>query len=182
MKFKKSIALLALSTIFLVGCKDKVVETIDSNGNDNLQIENTTPNDSTSNEVAGTMEKASFEIEGMSCAVGCAKVIEGKLAKLNGVKSATVDFETKKATVEFDNAQQSIESIEQTVEKIGDGLYKVENMHSSLETAMLFDQEPKKEKKGCCSKSGKSCDKDKKKDETKSEKKEEKSEKKSNLL
>lgn len=176
MKFKKSIALLALSTIFTVGCKDKVVETIDSNGNDSLTIENT------SNEVTGTMEKASFEIEGMSCAVGCAKVIEGKLAKLNGVKSATVDFETKKATVEFDNAQQSIESIEQTVEKIGDGLYQVENMHSSLETAMVFDQEPKKEKKGCCSKSGKSCDKDKKKEESKTEKKEEKSEKKANIL
>ena len=171
---KKTFALLALSTIFLVGCKDKVVETIDSNGKDSLAIENT------SNEVTGVMEKASFEIEGMSCAVGCAKVIEGKLAKLNGVKSAVVDYDTKKATVEFDNAQQSIESIEQTVEKIGDGLYKVENMHSSLETAMNF-QEPKKEKKGCCSKSGKSCDKDKKK-ETKSEKKEEKSEKKSNLL
>lgn len=173
---KKTIALIVLSTIFMVGCKDKVVETIDSNGNDSLAIEKT------SNEVTGVMEKASFEIEGMSCAVGCAKVIEGKLAKLDGVKSVTVDFESKKATVEFDNAQQSIESIEQTVEKIGDGLYKVENMHSSLETAMLFDQEPKKEKKGCCSKSGKSCDKDKKKDEKKSDKKEEKSDKKSNLL
>lgn len=172
---KKTFALLALSAIFMVGCKDKVVETIDSNGNDSLAIENT------SNEVTGVMEKATFEVEGMSCAVGCAKVIEGKLAKLNGVKSATVDFESKKATVEFDNGKQSIESIEQTVEKIGDGLYKVENMHSSLETAMNF-QEPKKEKKGCCSKSGKSCDKDKKKEETKSEKKEEKSEKKSNLL
>ena len=180
-KMKKSIALLALSTIFMVSCKDKVVETIDANGNDSLEIENVTPQDSTSNEVAGTMEKASFEIEGMSCAVGCAKVIEGKLAKLNGVKSATVDFESKKATVEFDNAKQSIESIEQTVEKIGDGLYKVENMQSSLETAMNF-QEPKQEKKGCCSKSGKSCDKDSKKDEPKSDSKDKKATTKANLI
>jgi len=179
MKFKKSIALLALSTIFMVSCKDKVVETIDSNGNDSLQVEQVTSNETSTNEIAGTMEKATFEIEGMSCAVGCAKVIEGKLAKLNGVKSATVDFETKKATVEFDNAKQTPTTLEETVEKIGDGLYQVENMSTSLETAMLFDQEPKKEKKGCCSKSGKSCDKDKKKEESKSEKKDEK---KANLL
>lgn len=179
---KKSFALLALSAIFMVGCKDKVVETIDSNGNDNLEIENTTPNDTTSNEVAGTMEKATFQIEGMSCAVGCAKVIEGKLAKLKGVKTATVDFETKTATVEFDNAKQTPTTIEETVEKIGDGLYQVENMQSSLETAMLIDQEPKKEKKGCCSKSGKSCDKDSKKDEPKSDSKDKKATTKANLI
>nr|WP_297310120.1 heavy metal-associated domain-containing protein [uncultured Flavobacterium sp.] len=178
---KKSIALLALSTIFMVSCKDKVVETIDSNGNDALEIENVTQQDTTSNEVAGTMEKASFEVEGMSCAVGCAKVIEGKLAKLNGVKSATVDFETKKANVEFDNGKQSIESIQETVEKIGDGLYKVENMQSSLDMAINF-QEPKKEKKECCSKSGKSCNKDKKNSDSKSDSKDKKSEKKANLL
>lgn len=179
---KKTIALLALSTFFMVGCKDKVVDTIESNGNDSLQIEqvSSTPTN-TSKELAGTMEKATFDVEGMSCAVGCAKVIENKLAKLNGVKSAKVDFETKKATVEFDNGKQTIESIEQTVEKIGDGLYKVENMHSSLEMAMNF-QEPKKEKKECCSKSGKSCSKDSKKDEPKTDSKDKKADTKTNLI
>jgi len=180
MKIKKTLALLAFSAILFVGCKDTATE----KNKEETTNEVTSNETSTSNEVAGKMEKATFEIEGMSCAVGCAKVIEGKLTKLNGVKSAVVDFETKTATVEFDNAKQTITTIEETVEKIANGAYKVENMHSSLETAMLFDQEqePKQEKKSCCSKSEKSCDKKDKKDESKSDKKNEKSEKKASLI
>ena len=37
--------------------------------------------------------KSEFNIEGMTCAMGCAKTIENKLAHTNGVKSVTVDFE-----------------------------------------------------------------------------------------
>ena len=40
-----------------------------------------------------TIAKAEFKIDGMTCAIGCAKTIEKKLSKMEGVKSATVDFE-----------------------------------------------------------------------------------------
>ena len=40
-----------------------------------------------------TYAKAEFGIEGMTCAMGCAKTIEKKMAKMDGVKSAKVDFE-----------------------------------------------------------------------------------------
>ena len=43
------------------------------------------------------LAKAEFNIEGMTCAIGCAKTIEKKLAKMDGVKSAKVDFEKKLA-------------------------------------------------------------------------------------
>ena len=86
---------------------------------------------------------------------------------------------SKTAKIEFDNAKQTTTTIEETVEKIADGIYKVENMSSSLESAMLFDQEPKK---GCCSGSGKSCDKGEKSEKKDAPKKETtKKEKKANI-
>lgn len=74
------------------------------------------------------MEQATFQIEGMTCALGCAKMIEGKLSGLQGVKEATVDFESKTATVVFDDAKQNGESLTQTVQKIANGSYTVENL------------------------------------------------------
>ncbi|MBW3518275.1 cation transporter [Flavobacterium sp. NKUCC04_CG] len=78
----------------------------------------------------GAMELASFEVEGMTCALGCAKLIESKLAALDGVKTAKVDFETKKAVVEFDDAKQNSETITKTVEKIANGIYKVAHLET----------------------------------------------------
>lgn len=72
------------------------------------------------------LQTASFEIEGMTCAVGCAKTIEEELGSLDGVQKATVDFDSKKATVVFDKKIQSQESLFQVVEATADGkTYKV---------------------------------------------------------
>lgn len=43
----------------------------------------------------------SFKVDGMACA-NCAKDVEHHLADVPGVKTAKVDFETKKATVTLD--------------------------------------------------------------------------------
>mgnify|MGYP003419955095 CR=1 FL=1 len=61
---KKSIALLALSTIFMVRCKDKVVDTVETDGTDSPQIENVTKQDTTSTELTPT------EAEGYETATG----------------------------------------------------------------------------------------------------------------
>lgn len=80
---------------------------------------------------AANAKTTSFEIEGMTCAVGCAATIEKKLAKLEGVGEAKVDFETKTATVTFDVTKQSQESLTKTVESVGGGdLYKVGKIKS----------------------------------------------------
>jgi Cu+-exporting ATPase len=46
-------------------------------------------------DLAAVYNKAEFKIDGMTCAVGCVKRIEGKLAAMEGVKSAKVDFDQK---------------------------------------------------------------------------------------
>ncbi len=72
------------------------------------------------------VQTANFEIEGMTCAIGCAKTIEEELGALDGVQKATVDFDSKKATVVFDKTIQSQESLTKVVEATADGkTYKV---------------------------------------------------------
>lgn len=99
------------------------------------------------------LAKAEFNIEGMTCAIGCAKTIEKKLAKMDGVKSAKVDFEKKLAQVEYDESIVNTVSLENTVTKASDS-YSVNDM----KTVDFFSNETinngnalKKEscKKGC---------------------------------
>ena len=75
---------------------------------------------------AKNLETANFTIDGMTCAIGCAKTIEGKLIETEGVQEAVVDFESKIATVSFDKTKQNINTISTTIEKVAGGdAYKV---------------------------------------------------------
>lgn len=108
------------------------------------------------------LETASFTIDGMTCAIGCAKTIETKLSEMDGVQKATVDFDKKTATVEFDAARQSPEKLVDAVESTADGkTYKVSNMKSSGDHAMVIDPEKAKKKKKASKKEAKKgCDMD----------------------
>lgn len=63
---------------------------------------------------------ASFGVEGMKCAMGCAKVIEKNLFAMDGVKEAVVDFDTKTATVTYDDAIVNKESLTASVTTTSD--------------------------------------------------------------
>jgi mercuric ion binding protein len=67
------------------------------------------------------LETASFNVEGMTCAFGCAKSIEKELTGLEGVQKATVDFDTKTATIAFDAEKQNPASLMKTIKSTGDG-------------------------------------------------------------
>ncbi|HMC00176.1 MAG TPA: heavy metal-associated domain-containing protein [Flavobacteriaceae bacterium] len=74
-----------------------------------------------------TYAKAEFTVNGMMCEIGCAKTIEKKLAEMDGVKFASVNFNEKLAMIEYDEAKVTPEIIEETVTKIAD-IYKVSDM------------------------------------------------------
>jgi len=172
MKLTSSLCAIAFSAILFTSCKQAASEPKTEGSADAVA--------STEKTAAVKPETASFSIEGMSCAIGCAKTIEKELSGMEGVQKASVDFETKKATVEFDATKQSPESFVKTVEAAADGkTYKVSNVSSSGDHAMLFDQEEvkksdkkskddkteataKKDKKSCCS-AKKHCSSDEKK-------------------
>ena len=95
-----------------------------------------------------TYAKSEFSIDGMTCAMGCAAKIEGNLAKLEGVKSAVVDFDRKLAMVEYDEAKVNHALLEESVKKSGES-------YTAKEFKTVDSFEAKKEcdpncEKDCC--------------------------------
>lgn len=82
-----------------------------------------------------TYAKAEFTVKGMTCAMGCAATIEKKIAKMEGVKFAKVDFEKELAMVEYDEAKVNTKALEKTVTSVAD-IYKVVDM----KTVELFSK------------------------------------------
>lgn len=75
-------------------------------------------------------------IEGMTCAEGCAKAIQEKVAELNGVASSSVNFEKKLALFTFDSTKTSAAEIIQTIQTLNEGQYKVIPSVSGSEPAV----------------------------------------------
>ena len=125
MKISKILFAAAIAGLVFAGCKkaeDKSLEVVNA--------EKSAPKEhkpiATEN-----LQTASFTIDGMTCAVGCAKTIEEELANLDGVEKATVDFDKKTATVSFDKTIKNSESLTKVVQETGDGkTYKVSNFKS----------------------------------------------------
>lgn len=126
MNFKKSIAIIAISGLLFASCKDNKAEL----KTETASTETATPKVK-KEIVAANLQTASFTIEGMTCAVGCAATIQEELTGLDGVQTAKVDFEKKLATVTFDKTVQTPESLTKIVQATGDGkTYKVSNVKS----------------------------------------------------
>lgn len=120
MKISKGIIGLALASVLFVGCKNSESKPTE------VKEEVTTKKEIAA---ATKPETASFHIEGMTCAMGCAKTIEKKLADMDGVQSATVDFDAKTATVNFDLDKLKSEDLVKTTEACADGkTYKVSDV------------------------------------------------------
>lgn len=123
MNFIKSIATVLLASLLFVGCKEKSTEAVS-----NSETEVETPK--VKKEIAATnLQTASFNIKGMTCAIGCAKTIEEELNGLDGVQIAKVDFDKELATVSFDKTVLNPEKLTKVVEATADGKsYTVSNM------------------------------------------------------
>jgi len=134
MKLSNKFLALAVAGLFFVACKNPNNSETESTAQREIATEN--------------LQEASFIIEGMQCEYGCAKGIEKKLAKLEGIKSAKVNFDSKEAKIQYDATLQTPQIIAQTVEAISDS-YKVSEIKSSSDQSFLyFDKgKPKEGKK-----------------------------------
>ena len=120
MNSPKSFLAIAVSSILFLSCKKPEVKVA-------------TESSVAKKEVVAVVkpETATFNIEGMTCAIGCAKTIQEKLAAMDGVQKATVDFDKKTANVAFDGSKQTSELLLKAVQETGDGkTYVVSNMKS----------------------------------------------------
>lgn len=115
-------ALIGVMVVLAFGCKNELqpeLKTVEVTPIQNTEKSLTDPN--------ARFAKVEFSIEGMTCEMGCAKTIERKMAKMDGVKSAKVDFKNELAMVEYDEAKVTAESLEETVKKAGE-VYTVKDM------------------------------------------------------
>jgi copper chaperone CopZ len=77
------------------------------------------------NTIAVNSQKMSLTISGMTCEIGCAKTIQSKLAKKEGVLTAKVVFNDSIANIEFDTNKTSKKELITFVNGIAGGeLYK----------------------------------------------------------
>ena len=100
-------------------------------------------------------------IEGMTCAMGCARAIETELKNVDGVSNAVVDFESATASIEFNPGLVSEARLLAFVNDYKDGSYKA--------TTMLA-QKNDKPKTSCCASKSKACSSDKQASANKAEK------------
>lgn len=121
MRTLKTLVLLTTLALFAVSCKDAQpeIKTVDMAQPETVVEKQLDPN--------AHYAKAEFGIEGMTCAMGCAKMIEKKIAKMEGVKSAIVDFDTRLAMVEYDDAKVNPTTLEEAVVSVSDS-YSVKDM------------------------------------------------------
>ena len=123
MNFTKSLLTIGIVSTLLFSCKDTASKPAVGNAEAKADKK----------EVAALKpETATFKVDGMTCAIGCARTIQEKLSKMDGVQKATVDFDKKQATVEFDAAILTQEILTKAVESTGDGeTYKVSEMKTT---------------------------------------------------
>jgi len=96
----------------------------------------------------------SMKIEGMTCAMGCARAIEVELNNLEGVEKARVDFDAAKADLTFNASVISEAAIVDFVNKYRKGAFK-----ASVDSAKKCGAECTKP---CCAKTKTSCSESKK--------------------
>lgn len=110
---------------------------------ENTSKKEVTPEVVTQKEIA--IKNIEVDIEGMTCEIGCARLIQSKLSKVKGVTYTKVSFEEGKGQITYDANQISGEEVINTIEKIAGGdLYSVSNSREIPEITMISSpEEPK---------------------------------------
>lgn len=72
-------------------------------------------------ELPAKISSIKIDIKGMTCEIGCAKTIESKISKIDGVTESKVNFEDKKGEFIFDANKTSEQEIISTINNLIDG-------------------------------------------------------------
>lgn len=166
----KNICIIAVLALVFTSCKSEAnpeIKTVNVEVNKKDVSQSLDPN--------ATYAKVEFGIDGMTCAMGCAKTIEKKMAKMDGVKSAKVDFDKRLAMVEYDEAKVTPKTLEEAVTNVAD-IYKVKDMkvvdnfegdkkETCKKTKVECEKMSEAEKKACSKECKKDCCSEEKKAE-----------------
>ena len=87
---------------------------------------NATVKESSSVEKVANIQHIEVNIDGMTCEIGCAKLIESKVYKLDGVTFSKVNFENRIGQFSYDSNKITKEEITKNINGIAGGeLYTV---------------------------------------------------------
>jgi mercuric ion binding protein len=110
----KKIAFILIIILTIISCKDSKKE------------ENIKEEAIQKEEVASNLKSIEVDIEGMTCEIGCARLIQSKLSKIDGITYTKVDFESKKGVFTYDSNKLTTNDIVENINKIAGGdLYSV---------------------------------------------------------
>jgi len=85
------------------------------------------------NIVAQNLQQVKVDIKGMTCEIGCARLIQSKLYKADGVTFAKISFEDSSGIVSFDQNRISKDRIKEVIEKTAGGdIYTVTSIEEFL--------------------------------------------------
>lgn len=104
MKVQKILFSIAIACFMLTSCKNETKKEV-------VKTET----------IAANPQNVSLAISGMTCEIGCAKIIQSKLSKKEGVLDATVIFKDSIATIEFDANKVSKKDLISFVDGIAGG-------------------------------------------------------------
>lgn len=116
MHFLKSLFIILFVFSSLISCENDTPKTKEVLKQKEKTVQNLAPKP----------QKMEFHIKGMTCEIGCARLIQSKLSKTDGVSFTKVSFKDSLGMVEFDTNKLSKKDINKVVESIADGsLYKI---------------------------------------------------------
>ena len=80
---------------------------------------------------------ATYRVEGMMCAINCPQKVNDSLNGVDGIKSCKVDFESKMATVVFDDEKIDSDKIAKTIAR--GTYYKVMDVNKKEKSRSFWD-------------------------------------------
>ena len=87
------------------------------------------PVESQASDLEADVRTVQLDIDGMTCEIGCAKLIQSKLYKTDGVTFAEVHFADSSGVVSYDANRLTEKDLVQAVEQAGGGdLYRVSSI------------------------------------------------------
>lgn len=128
MRVKNEVFFVVFLAVFTISCNVGNKKKVDSQ-----EIE-------VNKEESKELTNLEVEITGMTCEIGCAKLIQSKLYKTEGVSFAEVSFEKENGKITYDANKISDEELKKIIENIAGGdLYKVGQMEEVINFSNKVD-------------------------------------------
>lgn len=118
----KKTFIILLSIFFAFSCKENTSKATEAKNNTEKVVSKE------------NLKSIITSIDGMTCEIGCAKTIESRLSKMEGVTFSEVNFETKEGKFTYDASKISENDIKNKINGIAGGdMYKVTDLKKSEE-------------------------------------------------